>query len=323
MEPVQFQLPPTKHRIVKKMLRYVIVIVLINSVCANSLYPSQISRSSTTLDKHQQNKNGENYNEESKKDVQSTQSSTGYNSKEEKNKIVGQDSGNYSQENSQKNNHQNSAEKQGQNFHQQNFDSLNKFGRRGGHKKGHHKSGYSTSYHKDESENNSSYFDDSDDEGGHIVYDSRNNAGSQNSADRFRNSYDRGQIDNRQNNRKGFYDVGRIYDNQQADRNSYNDRQYYNDRKDKSHSNIDNNRGEVDRNYEERIYRNPYYPRYNRYEPRKTITIYEDPRVFDKAYPELFQRSLPYDKRYDSDFIQLDFRRPVPYERRPFYDFYQ
>lgn len=336
----------------KTMYRICIVIVLMNLVCASSVHPSPIaSHSSTVLDDRSATKKDNVFNEESKQGISSTQTSSGFKNENEKTNVVGADSGKYNQENINKNQQQDSGQRQGENFHQENVDSVNKVGRKGGHRKGHHKSGYHNSYHKDESENNSSYYDDSDDQGGHFMYDSRAGAAGQTGADRFRNSYDNGRLNNVENAKRGYYDNRGQYGNERDDRRAFNEQQYYNDRRDKSHANVDNVRGQVDRNYQEGNYHHPYHQRPlppinsplppvinplppNRQplqplpppitQPRKTITIYEDPRVFDMGYSHPIRRNPQYEPRYDTDLIHLDFRKsPLPYNRRQFYDYYK
>lgn len=352
------------------MYRICIVFVLMKLVCASSLYPSPISsQSSTVLDDHSTQKKDDVFKEETKKGVSNSQTATGFNNENEKKTVIGQDRGKYNQENVSKNHHEDSGQRQGENFHQVNSDSVNKFGRKGGHRKGHHKTGYHNSYHKDESENNSSYYDDNDDQGGHFVYDSRAGSAGQSEADRFRGMYDNGRINNEENVRRGQYDVGGHYGNERDDKRAYDQRQYFNDRRDKSNSNIGNVRGETGRNYAERHYQNhpQYYqsqhhpiplppinqplppinqplppinqplPPINQPLPpinqpvnqpighsKKTITIYEDPRVFDLGYRHPMRQYPNYEPRYDSDLIHLDFRRsPMQYNRRQFYDYYQ
>lgn len=306
-----------------KMLRiYIVMLVLMKSVCAN-VYPPQIASQASSLHDDQHHNKQEAYDAETKKALTNQQESTGFKDLKEKNQVVGQDAGNYSQENASKNQHHDRGQKQGEDFHRSSYDSVNQSGRKGGHRKGHHKSGYHNSYHKDESENNSSYYDDNDDQAGHFVYDSRNGAAAQSGSDKFSNSFDNGRYDNKHNNRNGYYDVGGNYNNEKNDRHAYNDRQFYNDRRDKINSNSDNIRGQSGRNYnqqQEKQYQQQFYPRF---QPKKTITIYEDPRFENNPYP---LRRYPHqnEPRYDSGNIYLDFRRrPLPFNQRPIYDFYK
>lgn len=305
------------------MQRIFIVLVLMRIVYCDSPYPPHIfTKSSSVLDDNNAHKKSDTFSEHSEKGVANSQEEGGFNKEHASKKVLGHDSGNYNHENAQKNQQENSGHQEGEKFHQQNFDSMNKVGRKGGHKKGHHKSGYHNSYHKDESENKSTYYDDSDDEGGHFAYNAQNGAGAQQGGDRFRQSYDNNRLNNNYDQKKGHYDVNGNYGNQRDDRISYGNRNYYNDRRDKSNANFDNARGEAGRNVEESYVKgHPHYiePYYRRYEPRRTITVYEDPRAYQGGYPA-YQR--PYERRYDSDRVHLDFRQPIPY-RQPYYGYYK
>lgn len=308
--------------------------MLIKIVYCGSLYPPHIlSESSSVLDDNSAHKNSGIFSEQSQKGTSNLQESNGINKEHQSKQVSGHDTGTYNHENAQKNNQENTGQREEEKYHQQNFDTMNKNGRKGGHKKGHHKSGFHNTYHKDESENNSSFYDDSDDQGGHFEYNSQNGVGGQTGGDRFKESYDNGRYDSKYDGKKVNHDVNGHYGNERGDKAAYDQKNYYNDRRDQRNSNVGNARGETGRNQEEgRFYRYPSYrdqpyrePDYRRYEPKKTITIYEDPRMYQRGYTD-YQR--PYERRYDSDNVHLDFRRSGPYRgnsypyRRPFYGYY-
>ncbi|CAK1551910.1 unnamed protein product [Leptosia nina] len=92
-----------------------------------------------------------------------------------------------------------------------------------GHKKGHHKQGFQNSYHKDESSNKSTYFDDFNDEGDQAAYksklnsydnrDGRNYKGSHNNGHEYLRDHYRGGGHNRYgdvgNKRRAYQDHGK------------------------------------------------------------------------------------------------------------------
>lgn len=76
----------------------------------------------------------------------------------------------------------------------------------GYHKKGHYRTGFTNNYHKDESGNNSSFYEDSDDEGGHR---SSGNTGvyyGQKSQDSFRDGARDAAYTEKDRNQQGLYD---------------------------------------------------------------------------------------------------------------------
>lgn len=324
------------HRII---LIYLIVLIL-NLVNCGTLYPPHIlSESSSVLDDKSAHKNTGIFEEQSQKGASGIQEANGIKKEHEVKKVSGHDSGSFNHENAHKNKEESSGQRGEEKFHQQNYDSVNKNGRKGGHKKGNHKSGFHNTYHKDESENKSSYYEDSDDEGGHFEYNSRNGAGAQNGGNRFKETYDNGKYDNKHDNKKGSYDVNGYHGNEQANKQAYDQKNYYNDRRDQRNSNIGNSQAESGKNYHgehihkdvpynyyrdpiNNYYRDPYYrepyyrePFYRRYEPKKTITVYEDPRIYNQRGYLDYQRPYherPFDRRYDSGYVHLDFRNPTP-----------
>lgn len=108
------------------------------------------------------------------------------------------------------------------------------FGSRGGHRKGHHSSGFKNSYHKDESGNNSRFFDDANDEGGHYMYDARNGGFRDSNGDTYRGSYDDGAYhDTTRGKQEKFgntagYDSNRGYKGRYANDDYHDDKQGYN-----------------------------------------------------------------------------------------------
>ncbi|XP_047546061.1 GATA zinc finger domain-containing protein 14-like [Vanessa atalanta] len=94
-----------------------------------------------------------------------------------------------------------------------------------GHKKGHHKQGFQNSYHKDESSNKSTYFDDINDEGDQSGYHSRLNKYDNDGRRSYEGSHNNGQEYLRNNYRNGgsnqFGDVGNKHLNHHDYGNKY------------------------------------------------------------------------------------------------------
>ncbi|KAJ0179431.1 hypothetical protein K1T71_005143 [Dendrolimus kikuchii] len=74
-----------------------------------------------------------------------------------------------------------------------------------GHKKGHQKQGFQNSYHKDESSNKSTYFDDFNDEGDQAAYNSRLNSHDNHGGRSYQGSHNNGQEYVRDNYHGGGY----------------------------------------------------------------------------------------------------------------------
>lgn len=120
----------------------------------------------------------------------------------------------------------------GQTFNQDSGETVHGIAQKKGHKKGHHNTGFRNSYHKDESSNNSSYFDDYNDEA--------DQSNSQNGRGRFGNEANK-RYDNRKedgihhlqdNSRRGSYDRRGGTDARNADRQDYDRKRYQGDRRD-------------------------------------------------------------------------------------------
>ncbi|CAH0628766.1 unnamed protein product [Chrysodeixis includens] len=74
-----------------------------------------------------------------------------------------------------------------------------------GHKKGHHKQGFQNSYHKDESSNKSTFFDDLNDEGDQAAYNSKLNSHDNHGGRSYQGSHNNGQEYVRDNYNGGGY----------------------------------------------------------------------------------------------------------------------
>lgn len=74
------------------------------------------------------------------------------------------------------------------------------------HKRKHIKSGFQNSYHKDENGSRTSYYEDSDDQGGRVVYDKRHGQRGDNQETQFNEGVRNGMTRDRYDNRKTGFD---------------------------------------------------------------------------------------------------------------------
>lgn len=117
--------------------------------------------------------------------------------------------------------------------------------------------------------------------------------------------------------REGYYNNGNRYDKDRANRQNYNRNIYYDDREMADRRHLTNDYGDGSRYAEDYYTERPYYnPSHQDYSvnPRKHITIYEDPR---------YVRRAAY-KQYDDDYVELEVKPRLDYrhERRPYYHYY-
>ncbi|XP_066593944.1 component of gems protein 1-like isoform X2 [Prorops nasuta] len=138
------------------------------------------------------------------------------------------------------------SSKQGKTAHQQ-HESAN-------YKKGYHKEGFTNNYHKDESENKSSFYEDSDNVKGHQSY----NTGNDYHGEKSQNSYNDDLLDKshivKDRYGQGLYDNAERYNRYQDHSLGHDDNRYYDDR-----------RKYYDRNNNQAYYykREPDYPNYS------------------------------------------------------------
>jgi hypothetical protein len=103
-------------------------------------------------------------------------------------------------------------------------------GSRGGHRKGHHSSGFKNSYYKDESGNNSRFYDDANDEGGHYLYDARNGAFGDRGADLYHGGYEDEAYQDNARGKQGKYGDAAGYDDSRGYKGRYAHDDYYDDK---------------------------------------------------------------------------------------------
>ena len=104
------------------------------------------------------------------------------------------------------------------------------FGSRGGHRKGHHSSGFKNSYYKDESGNKSRFFDDSNDQSGHYLYDSRNGGFRDSNADKYHGNYDDGAYQDTARAKQDKFGNSAGYDNSRGYKGRYAHDDYHDDK---------------------------------------------------------------------------------------------
>ncbi|KAG7305513.1 hypothetical protein JYU34_009583 [Plutella xylostella] len=103
------------------------------------------------------------------------------------------------------NSHHESDAYQGHNAQQDKVEESKAGGYKRGHKKGHHKQGFQNSYHKDESSNKSTFFDDFNDEGDQAAYNSRLNSHDNQGGRSYQGAHNKGQEYVRDNHHGGGY----------------------------------------------------------------------------------------------------------------------
>lgn len=80
---------------------------------------------------------------------------------------------------------------------------------KGQEKKGYHRSGFVNKYHKDESSDNSSYYEDSDNQKGHKGYEGRNGQHYEKAADSYKDDAHDRALASKNNANHGVYDKGK------------------------------------------------------------------------------------------------------------------
>ncbi|KAF5302910.1 hypothetical protein FQA39_LY02090 [Lamprigera yunnana] len=250
--------------------------------------------------------------------------------------------GKYDMVNHDKNHHLDRIDYADHNFNRNEGGSLSNTNTQMENKKGHHNSGFHNSYHKDESSNKSSFYDDNDEEGGRLAHISKNGAyGNANAfkdgVSRFDDSYRL-----RGNHAGGRYDAGRNYQENLGNNKQYNNEDFYADKENFNKIRGGNRHGLSNDRYQESFYqRNPHYQHPYLFKPhydsrplnynhktlfndyshpgKKTITVYEDPRVYhhSAAYST-------YNKpQFVDDGVELDVVPPRNAPRSSYHSFYK
>lgn len=313
--------------------RLPVILALLSCVLCDPI----VIRSGLSKD-HAQAKNSDVYDAQLQKADHNVVNQEGFNKGSEKKFVNAQDTGKYGQESEDKKFKESSGHYGDEKYHKNQGANESNFGKSKGHKKNQHKSGFHNTYHKDESGSNSSYYDDSNDEADEYVQDSKKGAYGDTSSGNNRGVYlDRNGHSN-QNAKHGGYNNGGSYNKEAADRRNYNQGKLYNDRLHEGRSKAGDQYGEHGQFVQEKRYTTPiyhtnyhhtarpaFYPAedyqediHDNYEPasKKVITVYEDPRVFERGY----ERYNDYNPNYDSDRVHVDIRRPPIYRQTRFYN---
>lgn len=306
--------------------------------------PVVIKSGISTASEHEQQQDGGLYDAAAKKGVSNFVGEDGFNVENDKNFAKAEQGGNFAEEHADKKHHLDQSDYAGEKFHDQGGGTVADFGNKVAHKKGHHRSGFHNSYHKDESGSNTSYYDDGDDHGDEYVH--RTHKGAYGDVGKQTNlgSHVQGQDYSQEQGRHGGYNQGGAYEKDAGNRKNYNQQEYFDDRAVQGRSNAGNRYAEAARDAQEKYYVRPHRPPVHPIGPpigppighpvippvggyysarapsKKTITIYEDPRV-DYAR----QESVP---QYSDDYIQLDVKKAPAYydyrsyDQKPYDDYY-
>lgn len=309
-----------------------------------SCYPSVVIKTGAQSGEAEQQKHDAgNHNVKFKVGTSGFNSATGYNKGNENNHAQALDAGKYSEQSGNKKQHVDQANYAGQKFQHQGGDTIADVGKQGWNKKGHHKSGFHNTYKKDESGSNSSYYDDGNDEGGQFYHNSQKGTYGDTSSHGSQGAHLDGRYNAQEDAKRGGYDKGGSYQKGAGDSKIYNQENYHNNQENGGRVNGGNqyeaSGGHNAQKYHQQYppyveqpyyYEQPYYvdrPRYydragyvgNYYDPapydsynvpeKKTITIYEDPRIYDQEYSQ-YQR-YPLSRNGYGDLVQLDVRPPL------------
>lgn len=296
------------------------LIVLCLFLCV-SVYSEPIIIKTGIAKDHLQNQDGGIYDASANKAISSYESDQGFNKNTEGQHVSAKDAGQYVQELADNKHHIQENNYNNEKFQKQGGESVENIGKQAGHKKGHHKSGFKNSYHKEESGSKSSYYDDSDDQGGEYFLNSKQDAYSGDSSSKNRGSYLDGSKYLKDDSRRGAYSNEGLYNKDLDARQNYHQQKYHDNRANQGHSNEGNRFGESGKYIAEKYhsphryvhgdYYDPddhYYADYSA--PKRTITIYEDPRVYasDSHYSEY--DDYPDYNKYD-DTVEILVERPL------------
>ncbi|XP_012270030.1 uncharacterized protein LOC105694179 [Orussus abietinus] len=206
----------------------------------------------------------------------------------------------------------------------------------GQYKKGYHKSGFSNNYHKDESENKVSFYDDSEDEKGHRGHDNRAGYYGHRAQDDFRDDRHDSAFIARDKARHALRDNGAGYSDHRGRQGVYDDNRYYDHRRSNLRDGVgrfyDRNGNEIYYYRQENPYRHyayapashgvgSYYPRIpprryhydhqaprGRYYPNRRYypggEILYPERHHGKGYGDYYERS--YGTGYKKTYLQPD-----------------
>lgn len=310
------------------------VLILVCALFCHRASPSTIGEQSQSqyAKDVSNNLNGQSFSQENHnaEKVSDNQNSL---SENKNNQFVGaKDSGHYVNQDVNKKIFDDNKFLSGQHYNQDAGEKVLGVAQKKGHKKGHHNTGFRNSYHKDESSNNSSYFDDYNDEADQSrIQNGRGRYGNE-AEKRYDTRKEDGVRHLQDNSKRGNYDRQAGTDARNENHRDIDRKYYQGDRRDLTQNQRGQSYGGRDRefahaeaaphyhggyyerplNYAQRLYPEPRRSFYDRpplvpedlRRPddfhRQTITIYEDPR-YANPYSQDVQRD-------NSEFVHLDVR---------------
>lgn len=153
-----------------------------------------------------------------------------------------------------------------------------------GHKKGHHNQGFQNSYHKDESSNKSTFFDDFNDEGDQASYNSRLNSHDNQDGRRYQGSHNNGQEYVRDNYNSGGYNRHGDIANKHIGHQDYGKKYYLDDMN--RHNKYHNDHNSFDRGkiHDRQDYHQPHYP--GHYDRDLGLRGWDDRRGWNKGWDD-------------------------------------
>lgn len=315
-------------------MRLITILLLFKSV-----YSSPIIIKSGIVKNHGDHQSGNIYGAAGESGVTSHVNNQGFEKLDQGNFVKSADEGDYLHKDAAKNVNQNQGYYNNENFQQNGEGLVEDSEKKKDHKKGHHKSGFHNTYHKDESGSNSSYFDDSNDEGGDYQYNGKRGDYGNFQNNKQQGSYADGTHYEKDDSKQGTYKQEGHLNKHLGSNKNYNDERYLDDRKQHSESAAANNNDGRGKEVIENHHTQPYYPPRNYYDerqpynkeyyekpsvPENKIIIYEDPRVYESENLRYSDYRTPHNP---NDRVRLEIRPPISrtnryYDARPIYEDY-
>lgn len=324
-------------------LRLSVVLILFSVSVKSVPLPIVIKTGISKASEHEQHQDGGVYDAAAKNGITTFEGGDGFDVENKRNFAKGEDGGNYAEEHADKKHHLEEGDYNGEKFHDLGGGTIADFGAKVGHKKGHHKSGFHNTYHKDESGSNTSYYDDGADHGDQNVYHTRKGTYGDVGRESSHGSHLDGSEYAKGGDRYGGYNNGGAYEKDVGAKRQYDQKQYYDDHALKGRSNAGSRYGEAGYDEQAKFHSKPpyypphrphYYDDYHYGAPayraplppvaplKKTITIYEDPRV------DVGRRDYVEPQYTSDDYVQLDVKRSPAYydyrysDQKPYDDYY-
>ena len=160
------------------------------------------------------------------------------------------------------------------------------YGSQGGHRKGHHSSGFKNSYYKDESGNNSQFFDDANDEGGHYLYGARDGLYQDRGADAYHGAYDDAAYRDEERGKQGAYGEEAGFDDRSGHEGKYAQDDFNDEKAAYDVAKSGKNYGKAGSRYygEDGLYERPY--RHRHYRPKGYYPVESYPVPYATYYTQ-------------------------------------